>query len=105
MGDSTSSGALFDPYVAPTRSPFTSLTALMEIPPQCTPCRTEERFTMILNGEKVTAVLRDRLLPEDLYLVLVKATAFAIARGGDYRGVPPGRAERDALVSVGVLPI
>lgn len=105
MGTSTSSGAVFDPYDTPTRKPFQSLTSSMNVPAGCTSCRTESTFSMILNGEKVTVTLRDKILPEDPFLTMVRATAFAIARGGDYRGVPPGRDVRGDLVRGGAIPI
>ena len=43
-------------------------------------------------------VLRDKVAPEDPYLMLVKATAFAMQEGEPYVGRPPSRAIRDFLI-------
>lgn len=76
--------SVFDP-------PFT-------VPPDCGPCRTEKTFTVKMNGFLLTFTLRDKITPEDPYLVALKAAAFAIKRVEQYRGTPPGRDIRDFLV-------
>jgi hypothetical protein len=43
-------------------------------------------------------VLRDKVIPEDPYLIMVKAAAFAIQTGEAYNGTPPGREVKDFLI-------
>lgn len=69
-------------------------------PPECAaiPCRTEIPITIKKYGRLYNFVLRDKVVPEDPYLILVKATAFAIAQGEPYVGTEPDRAVRDFLI-------
>ena len=55
------------------------------------------------DGRIYKYVLRDKLVPEDPYLVLVKAGAFARLTGEAYNGTPPDRAVRDFLVKSNVI--
>lgn len=90
----------FDPF-APIRtqvvqtllsiSPFTQ-------PVECGPGRVEKTLRMRSGGKMYSYVFRDKVVPEDWYLVAVKAAAFSISRNEQYRGVPPDRAVRDYLV-------
>jgi hypothetical protein len=43
-------------------------------------------------------VLRDKLVPEDALLVMVKAAAFSIANEEPYNGKGPDRSVRDFLI-------
>lgn len=71
-----------------------------EEPPECsaTVCRTEVPITVRKYGRLYRFVLRDKVLPEDGYLMMVKATAFAIANGEPYNGRSPDRSVRDFLI-------
>jgi len=71
-----------------------------EEPSDCAaiPCRTEVNITVRKEGRFYRFVLRDKVVPEDAFLVLVKAAAFAIANGEPYNGRAPDRALRDFLI-------
>ncbi len=74
-------------------------------PPECgaLPCRTEVPITLRKNGRLYKFVLRDKVVPEDPYLVMVKATAFAIQTGEPYVGRSPDRGVRDFLIKTSVV--
>lgn len=74
-----------------TSSPF-------QVPPGCTAGRQEVQYTVRKYGRLYKFTLRDKIVVEDPYLVMVKAEAFAIAQGEPYAGVPPERAVRDFLL-------
>lgn len=78
-----------------------------EIPAECSELtrRTEVPIDIRKDGRIYRYVLRDKIAPEDPYLVMVKAVAFAIQTGEAYNAVPPGRDIRDFLIknNVGVL--
>lgn len=78
---------------------YQGLTPFVE-PPECAsqPCRTEVPITLKKDGRLYTFVLRDKVLPEDPFLVLVKAVAFSIANAEPYVGQPPDRAVKDFLI-------
>jgi hypothetical protein len=69
-------------------------------PPGCVavPCRTEVPVSIRKNGRIYRITLRDRVVPEDPYLVMLKAQAFAISQGEPYVGRAPSRAVRDFLI-------
>jgi hypothetical protein len=71
-----------------------------EEPPDCTatPCRTEVTITVNKSGRFYRYVLRDKVVPEDGFLMMVKAAAFAIANNEPYNGRAPDRAVRDFLI-------
>lgn len=73
------------------------------VPPGCSPCRQEVTFTIRKHGRLYTFVLRDKIVVEDPYLVMVKAEAFAIGQGEPYAGIPPERAVRDFLIKSNVV--
>lgn len=62
------------------------------------PCRTEVSFTLRENGRLYRFVARDKIFPEDLYFVLVKAAAFAIRHAEPYNGKTPERNVKDFLI-------
>lgn len=69
------------------------------IPPECAViCRTEVPITIRKGGRLYRFVLRDKVVPEDPYLTLVKAAAFAIAQAEPYNGRSPDRAIKDFLI-------
>ena len=67
------------------------------------PCRTEVPITIRRDGRLYKFVLRDRIVPEDGYLTMVKAVAFAIQQNEPYAGQPPTRSVRDFLVKSSVV--
>lgn len=78
---------------------FQGVTPFIE-PPGCAaiPCRTEVPVAIRKGGRMYNLVLRDKIVPEDPYLVMLKAQAFAITEGEPYVGRAPSRAVRDFLI-------
>lgn len=78
---------------------FQGLTPFNESP-SCAypPCRTEVPLNIYKDGRIYNFVLRDKIVPEDSYLVLVKAVAFAISQAQPYNGKSPDRAVKDFLI-------
>jgi hypothetical protein len=76
-----------------------------EEPPTCaiSPCRTEARFALRKNGRVYRFVARDKVAPEDPYLVLVRAAAFALDQGEPFAGRTPPRAVKDYLIKSSVV--
>lgn len=72
-------------------------------PPDCRPCRIEIPITLRKAGRLYNIVLRDKIVVEDPYLVMVKATAFAIAQAEPYNGTVPPRGVRDFLIKSSVV--
>lgn len=62
------------------------------------PCRNEVQFALRKNGRIYTFTVRDKVTPEDLHFVLVKAAAFAIQQGEPYNGRTPERSVKDFLI-------
>ena len=83
---------------------FQGVTPFTE-PPSCasTPCRTELPITLRKNGRLYNFILRDRVVPEDPMLVMIKAAAFAIAENEPYVGKAPDRAVKDFLIKDAVV--
>lgn len=76
-----------------------------EEPPGCAiePCRTEVRFAIRKNGRVYRFTARDKVIPEDPYVVMVKASAFAVAQGEPYAGRTPPRSVKDFLIKSSVV--
>ncbi len=97
--------ASFDPFaligtqVMQTKLP----TSIFIQPPGCGPGRTEAPVTIKMNGKLYTFTFRDKIIPEDPFLLGVKAAAFAIKRVEQYRGVPPPRTVRDFLIKSNLI--
>jgi len=74
-------------------------------PPACgaLPCRTEVPFTFRKGDRLYQFVMRDKVIPEDPFLVMVKAIAFSITTGEFYKGMPPERSVRDWLIKNSVV--
>lgn len=71
----------------------------MQIPPGCGQCdRTEIPVSLRKNGRIYRFVLRDKIVPEDMIIVMMKAAAFATSQGEAYSGTPPSRQLRDFLI-------
>jgi hypothetical protein len=68
------------------------------VPPGCGPCRQEVSITIRKYGRLYTMKLRDKVVVEDPYFVLVKAEAFALGQGEPYAGITPPRSLRDKLI-------
>lgn len=62
------------------------------------PCRQEVTINLRKDGRIYRFTARDKIMPEDPYLVLVKAVAFAIRTGEAYNGTTPTRAVKDFLI-------
>ena len=74
-----------------------------DVPPGCAPCRQEVVITIRKFGRLYTLKLRDKIVIEDPYLMLVKAEAFAIREGEPYAGLTPGRPVRDFLIKQNIV--
>lgn len=72
-------------------------------PVTCKPGRTTQEITLRKDGRLYKFVVRDKIIIEDPYLMLVKAMAFAIATGEPFNGTPPDRAIRDFLIKSNVV--
>ncbi len=72
-------------------------------PPGCGPKRQEARAVLRKEGRLYTVVLRDKVVVEDPYLVLVKAAAFAVREGEPYMGRVTPRPVRDFLIRSSVV--
>ena len=81
---------------------FQGVTPFVE-PEFCTPGRTEIPITLRQQGRLYKFVLRDKLAPEDPYLVLVRAAAHSIQTGEPYNGTTPNRGVRDFLIKQSVV--
>lgn len=76
-----------------------------EEPPGCAanPCRTEVPIRVRKDGRLYSFVLRDKVIPEDPYLVMVKARAFSISQNEPYAGKAPNRSVRDFLIKSSII--
>ena len=72
-------------------------------PATCAPGRQEIPITLRKDGRLYRFIVRDKIIIEDPYLMLVKAMAFAIATGEPFNGSPPDRAIRDFLIKSNVV--
>jgi hypothetical protein len=97
--------AAFDPFsfittqVMQTKLP----TSIFVQPPGCGPGRSETPVVIKMNGKLYTFTYRDKIVPEDPYLLGVKAAAFSIKRVEEYRGTPPPRTVRDFLIKTNLI--
>jgi hypothetical protein len=84
---------------------FQTGTSVFTEPTDCAalPCRQEVRVNLRKNGRIYRFTLRDKILPDDYYLVLLKAAAFALQTSEPYNGTPPSRAVRDWLIKSNVV--
>lgn len=72
--------------------------AVLKVPPTCTSGRQEIHATFLKDGRMYNVVLRDKIVPEDSYLVQVKAAAFSIGMREPYMGRVTPRSVRDFLI-------
>lgn len=75
----------------------------LEQPPGCGSGRTEVTTTLREGDRLYTVVVRDKVIVEDPYLVLVKAAAFSIAKSEPYMGRAVPRSVRDVLLKSSVV--
>jgi hypothetical protein len=87
----------------PSRSLLFTPGSVHEHPEVCAPGRQEVKVTVRKNGRLYHLVMRDRIIPEDPYLVLLKAAAFSVAQEEPYMGRLVPRTVRDFLVKTGVV--
>ena len=73
------------------------------VPPGCGPGRQEATVTLRKYGRLYTMTIRDQVVVEDPYLVLVQAEAFALSQGEPFAGLTPDRSVRDALIKTNVV--
>lgn len=67
------------------------------------PCRTEVPITINKEGRLYRFVLRDKVVPEDAYLMMVKASAFAVANEEPFNAQVPDRSIKDFLIKDSVV--
>lgn len=67
-------------------------------PPGCGPCRQERFITIRHKGRLIRIVVRDKIVVEDSFLVMVKAAAFSIQTGALYNASPVKRNYKDFLI-------
>lgn len=71
----------------------------LQVPPGCSLCdRVEVPISLRKNGRIYRFTLRDKVVVEDVVLMLMKAAAFAVAQGEPYSATPVSRAIRDVLI-------
>jgi len=78
---------------------------VLSVPSSCVvlPCRQEINVSIRKGNRLYNYVVRDKIVPEDPYLMMVKAAAFAIRVGEPYNGTPPTRALKDFLIKDSVV--
>lgn len=67
-------------------------------PPGCSPGRTETTKRFFKNGKVYTMTWRDKITIEDPFLVMVRASAYAIRMNEPYGARTPRRDYRDYLI-------
>lgn len=72
-------------------------------PETCAAGRQEVEVSIRKEGRIYNYVLRDKIAPEDPYLMMVRAAAFSIQTGEAYNGTPPSRSVRDFLIKQSVI--
>lgn len=80
-----------------------SESSVLQQPPGCGPCRQEVKATVKKGGRLYTIVIRDKVVVEDPYFVMVKAVAFAISEGEPYMGRATPRSVKDFLLKSSVV--
>lgn len=73
------------------------------VPDECRLGRTEVVFSFRENGRIYRFVARDKVVPEDPYVVLVKAAAFAVRQAEPYNGRTPERSLKDFIIKNNVV--
>jgi len=80
-------------------------TTVLTLPSSCVslPCRQEVTVSLRKDNRLYNYVVRDKIVPEDPYLVMVKAAAFAVRVSEPYNGTPPTRAVKDFLIKDSIV--
>lgn len=75
-----------------------------QVPPGCGLCdRNEVPITLRKNGRLYRFILRDKIVVDDIYLIGIKAAAFAIQQGEPHAGVPADRTVKDFLIKQDIV--
>ena len=74
-----------------------------EEPIVCGVGRQEVPINIKKDSRTYRIVLRDKIAPEDPYVVMVRAVAFSIQTGEPYNGTPPNRSIKDFLIKQSVV--
>jgi hypothetical protein len=79
--------------------------SVLSVPAGCgaLPCRQEFTINIRKFNRIYRYVLRDKIVPEDPYLVMTKAVAFALRTGEPYNGRTPPRSLKDFLIKDSVV--
>lgn len=77
--------------------------AVLSEPLACAPCRKEIEIVLRSEGRLYRVKVRDKIVIEDPYLMMVRATAFAIQTGEPFSGKTPDRGVRDFLIKSNVV--
>jgi|WetSurSiteA1Bulk_404760.scaffolds.fasta_scaffold480295_1 hypothetical protein len=64
--------------------------------------RESRRSYPIANGRMVTIIIRDSVVPEDPYLVLVRAKALSLKTGEPFKADKTPRRIKDALIKTSI---
>ena len=67
------------------------------------PCRQEVQIRVRKAGRIYTYTLNDKIVPEDPYLMMLRAAAFSIRAGEAYNGSTPPRDVKDFLIKNSVV--
>lgn len=94
----TADATPFDPYERPTEPQVATAFPLDREIEGCGPGRIEREEAVQYQGKIYRIIARDKILAEDWLSSQTKATAYALRRVETYRGTPPARAFRDALI-------
>lgn len=71
----------------------------LQVPPGCTlRDRLEVPVSIRRDGRIYRFVLRDKVVVEDVAVMMMKAAAFSIAQGEPYSATPVSRTLRDVLI-------
>ena len=71
---------------------------LLQEPPECGPGRQEVTAKFRKDGRFYNLTVRDKVVPEDPYIVQIKAAAFATKTGEPYMGRVVPRSLRDVFI-------
>ena len=80
-------------------------TTVLTLPSSCVslPCRQEVTVSLRKDNRLYNYVVRDKIVPEDPYIVMIKALAFAVRYSSVYPGAEPPKAVRDFLIKSSVV--
>jgi hypothetical protein len=76
---------------------------ILKSPPTCKPCRDEVVTSFQRDGRTYTLTMRNKVVVEDPYIVLIKAAAFAISQQEPFSGRIVPREIRDTLIKTNTV--